>query len=164
VALIVAVSENGVIGRDNQLPFRLREDLRRFRRLTLHHTIIMGRATWESIGKPLPGRSSIVLSRDRSYRAPGAAVAATLEEALGMASSGERIDRVFVIGGASVYAAALPVADELFLTRVHAEVEGDVHFPLFEQEDWRVVSAERTEKDEHNEFETTFYHLRRAAP
>ena len=164
LALIVAVAENGVIGRDNQLPFRLRKDLQRFRRLTLHHVLIMGRATWESIGRPLPKRRSIVLTRNTSYSAPGAELAGSLEQALELARAGSKSqarDLIFVVGGARVYEAALPLAHELFLTRVHAQVEGDVYFPKLDLDEWQVASAERTSIDEHNEHETTFFHLRR---
>lgn len=121
---IVAVSENGVIGRAGDLPWHLPEDLKRFKRLTLGHTIIMGRKTWVSIGRVLPGRRSVVLTRTAGFAPEGATVVGSLDEALAF---GE--DEVFVIGGASLFAEALPRADCIHLTRVHARIEGDTFFP-----------------------------------
>ncbi len=147
ISLIVARSENRVIGRDGDLPWHLPADLKRFKRLTLRHTVIMGRKTFESIGRPLPRRRSIVLSRNPDYRPEGAEVAHGLERALELAA-GET--EVFVIGGARVFAEALPRADRLYLTLVHAEVEGDVFFPEVDAEDWRLVSEERHEADDRH--------------
>jgi dihydrofolate reductase len=140
LSLIVAVARNGVIGKDNRLPWRIPEDLKRFRALTMGHHIIMGRRTWESIGRPLPGRTSVVVTRQRDYSAPGALVAHSLPEALA-ACAGD--DEVFVIGGAEIYRAALRQTDRIYLTRVEADYEGDVAFPQIEAEQWEEASRER---------------------
>ena len=125
ISIIVAASENGVIGRDGDLPWHLPADLKRFKKLTLRHAVVMGRKTYqsilESLGRPLPKRRSIVLSRDPGCQASGAEIASGLDQALKLAAGD---DEIFVIGGASVFAEALPKADRLYLTRVHAEGRG----------------------------------------
>ncbi|MHC4989348.1 MAG: dihydrofolate reductase [Planctomycetota bacterium] len=154
VAVIVAHAENRVIGRDGQLPWHLPEDLRRFRRLTTGHAIVMGRLTYESVGRPLPHRRNIVLSRRLRSAPEGVELAPDLDAALalpGMASS-----TVFVAGGAEVYRAALPRADRLYLTVVHADVEGDVLFPEVDFEDWRLIEDERRDADERHEHAFSF--------
>lgn len=157
LSLIVAASENGVIGRDNDMPWRLPSDLKRFKKLTMGQPIIMGRKTYLSIGRALPGRLNIVLSRDEAFQAEGVKVAASLEDALGQAaealSSNEEAgrDECFVIGGAQIYRLALPLADRLYLTRVHAELAGDAYFE-FEPSAWRLVAQEKavkSDKDSH---------------
>ena len=153
LCVIAVVSDNAVIGRDNDLPWRLSADLKRFKALTTGHTIVMGRRTWESIGRPLPQRRSIVVTRRPDYAADGARVAHSLDEAVAMASDD---DRVFVIGGAALFRAALPRADRLYLTRVHAQVEGDVLFPDWDERDWRKVEDERHAPDERNEHAYSF--------
>lgn len=125
LSLIVAYSSNRVIGRDNALPWRLPGDLAHFKRTTLGKPIIMGRKTWESLGRPLPGRTNIVITRDAAYTATGAVVVHTLADAIG--ACGEA-DHAFVIGGAQIYAQALPMATTLVATEVHAQVEGDAFF------------------------------------
>ena len=138
VTLVAAVSENGVIGRGGGLPWHLPDDLRWFKRLTTGHTLIMGRRTFASLDQPLPDRRVIVLTRDPAFRGGGAAVAArSLDEALALVPGTER--EVFVVGGAAVYRAALPRADRLFLTRVHARVEGNVFFPDVDWSAWTLV-------------------------
>jgi dihydrofolate reductase len=134
VYLVAAVAANGVIGAGGRLPWHLPEDLRHFKELTLGHPVIMGRRTWESLGKPLPGRENIVLTRRRGYEAPGAHVAASLEGALAFCA-GESM--VFVIGGSELYAAALPLAHGLVLTEIHRDFEGDTRFPDFDRAAWR---------------------------
>lgn len=136
VALVAAVSENGVIGREGGLPWHLPDDLRWFKRLTRGHVLIMGRRTFESLDAPLPDRRLIVLTRRHRFRAGDAAVARTLDDALALAGP---VEQVFVVGGADVYRAALPIADRLFLTRVHAIVEGDVVFPEVDWSTWTLV-------------------------
>jgi dihydrofolate reductase len=143
VSVIVAVAANGVIGRDNGLPWRLPADLARFRRLTMGHGLIIGRRTWESIGRPLPGRSMIVLSTRAGFAPAGVAVARSLDEALRLAPGEE----VFVGGGAEVYRQALPVASRLHITRIAREVEGDTIFPAHDTGGWRLVEDERHEAD-----------------
>lgn len=162
IALVVAVAENGVIGRAGDLPWRLREDLRRFRRLTGGQVVIVGRRTQESIvrrlGGPLPGRRTIVLSRQAGYRQPGCEVARTLDGALQLAGGEEE---VYVIGGAEVYREALPRAHRIYLTRVHAAVEGDTFFPPLNPEEWRVTPLGQQPQDPENEYACTFELLER---
>jgi len=158
LAIIVAVADNGVIGRDNDLPWRLRDDLRRFKALTTGHTVIMGRRTYESIGRPLPDRRNIVLSRNADFAPAGVEVFQDLDSALAAAASEAR---VFVLGGRGVFAEALPHTDVLHLTRVHAEVDGDVYFPELELAAWVLEHSERHPADEHNEHPFSFADYRR---
>jgi dihydrofolate reductase len=130
--LVVAVARNGVIGRDNALPWHLPKDLAFFKRVTLGHPVLMGRRTWQSIGRPLPGRVNLVLTRDQSFVAPGASVVHTLEQALNAIPS----DRLMVIGGAELFSALMPRADTLYLTEVDADVPGNVFFPDWDRNDW----------------------------
>lgn len=142
VALIVAVSRNGVIGRDGALPWHLPEELQHFKRLTLGKPIIMGRLTWESLGRPLPGRPNIVISRSPDYEAPGALVVPDLEAALAHASLLLGADsEIMIIGGAQIYRAALPLADRIYRTRVDVEVAGDTVFPELDPTAWRVIES-----------------------
>jgi dihydrofolate reductase len=153
LSCIAAVADNGVIGRDNNLPWRLSADLQRFKKLTTGHWLIMGRKTFESMGRPLPNRTSVVLTRDRGYQKPGAIVANNLDEALRLCSGQEE---VFVLGGAEVFREALPLAHKLYLTRVHAEVEGDVRFPALDLEQWNRVEQVSLPAGEKNEYPTTY--------
>lgn len=141
VTIVAAVASNGVIGADGTLPWHLPDDLRRFKQLTLGHVLVMGRKTYESIGRPLPDRTTVVVTRNSAWRpAEGALVAASLPEALETAAA---IDvEVFVVGGAQVYAEALPSADRLELTLVDAEPAGDVTFPDVDWGDWRELRRE----------------------
>jgi dihydrofolate reductase len=140
LVLVAAVAENGVIGRDKTLPWRLRSDLRRFRARTWGKPVVMGRKTFESLGKPLAGRTNIVISRDRGFCAPGAVVAPDLEAAL-EAARGDALrrgaDAIAVIGGADIYAQALPIADRLDITLVKARPDGDARFPAIDPQTWR---------------------------
>lgn len=166
ISILVAVAENRVIGRDGQLPWHLPADLKLFKRLTVGHTVIMGRKTHESIverlGKPLPKRRSLVLSRDPAYRPSGVEVATSLDQALELAAGEEEATpegaerEVFVIGGAAVFAEALARADRLYLTRVHAEVDGDVLFPEIDAKAWRLISEERHEADKRHAYPFSF--------
>ena len=155
LALIAAVADNGTIGRDGGLPWRLSNDLRYFRSITMGKPVIMGRRTYESIGKPLPGRANIVVSRNGSFAPDGVTVAADLDAAIAAAealAAEAGADEILVIGGAALYDAALPRADRLYLTEVHAGIDGDVHFPPFDRSAWREVSRTAHpagEKDEH---------------
>ena len=142
-ALIAAVARNGTIGRDNALPWRLPEDLRRFKALTMGHAMIMGRRTWESLGRPLPGRRHVVVSRDPGYRAAGITVVHSLADAL--AAGG---DDAYVIGGAMLYEQALPFVDRLELTEIDADVAGDAYFPAFDRSQWQEVGRESHRTDE----------------
>ena len=136
VSLIAAVASNGVIGRRGALPWKLPGDLARFKRLTMGHPVIMGRSTFQSMGRPLPGRTNIVLSRDAHLRIPGCTVVHGAAEAL-QAASGTGTDESFVIGGAEVYALFLPEAGRMYLTWVDADVEGDAVFPPVEWSQWK---------------------------
>jgi len=153
--LVVAVAENGVIGRAGRLPWRLSSDLKSFRRLTMGKPVIMGRKTFQSIGKPLDGRDNIVLTRDPQFRPPGVLVAATIEEAAELARglAGRRgVADVMVIGGADIFRLALPLATRIYLTRVHARPEGDTVFPEPDPAEWREVSRDplpQGARDEH---------------
>jgi len=143
LAVIVAAADNGVIGRDNGLPWHLPEDLRYFKRVTMGKPIVMGRKTFESIGSPLSGRTNIVISRNPAYSAAGVTPVASLDEALSLAEQIARIDDVceaVVIGGAEIYALALPRADRLYLTRVHTSAEGDANLPPIDWREWREAS------------------------
>jgi dihydrofolate reductase len=153
ITFIVAVADNGVIGRDNTLPWHLPEDLRRFKRLTLGKPVLMGRRTHESIGKPLPGRHNIVVTRDPNYHAGGVTVAHGIEAALAAAGDAPEI---MVIGGAELFQALLPRAGRLHLTRVHGEVAGDVYWPALDTREWRVVERERHEADDRHAWPMTF--------
>jgi dihydrofolate reductase len=132
---VAAIAANRVIGNRGALPWRLRDDMARFKRLTMGHAIIMGRATWDSIGRPLPGRRSIVLTRNPRLHLSGCVTALTPEQALALAGEGE----AFVIGGAAVYAQYLPIADRMYVTWIDAAVEGDTVFPPVRWEEWRAA-------------------------
>ena len=138
-SLIVAVADNGVIGSNNQLPWRISADLKYFKQVTLGKPIIMGRLTYESIGKPLPGRSNIVMTRDTAWQADGVERASDLSEALAIAkkiADDSGLEEVMIIGGATIYREALPQTDRLYLTRVHTEVDGDAFFPELDLSEW----------------------------
>lgn len=134
ITLVAAVAANGVIGSGGRLPWRLPEDLRHFKELTLGHPVIMGRKTWESVGRPLPDRENIVVTRSPGYEAPGAHVAASLDAALAFCA-GEPL--AFVIGGGELYAAAMPFADAMVITEIGRDYAGDARFPEFDRQDWR---------------------------
>ena len=135
VVLVAAVADNGVIGADGAIPWHLPEDFAHFKTTTMGHVLLMGRATYESIGRPLPGRTTIVLTRDAAWQADGVQVAASLEEALVQAR--ELDGDVMVVGGSAVYAAALPLADAQVLTEVHRSPPGDTRYPDFDRAAWR---------------------------
>jgi dihydrofolate reductase len=142
IVLVLAMSDNGVIGDRGALPWRIPDDMKRFKRLTLGKPIVMGRKTWDSFPKkPLPGRTNIVVTRDRSWRGEGAVVAHSFEEALTKARS-ENPSEISVVGGAEIYKAALPLADRVELTEVHITVAGDTHLPPFEKKTWRETARE----------------------
>lgn len=149
ISIIVAISENNVIGRDGDLPWRLSTDLRRFKAVTMGHAMIMGRRTFDSIGRALPGRTSIVLSRNSDLQLPeGVLLANSWDAALKLAGQD---DEVFVIGGAQLYSIALPHTDRLYLTRVAAQVDGDVQFPPWEPKQWKLISSEHHAADDRND-------------
>jgi len=153
VTLIVAVADNGVIGRENTLPWHLPEDLKRFKRLTMGKPMIMGRKTFESIGKPLPGRLNIVVTRDSNYRREGVEVVHGTDAALEAAAGASE---VMVIGGAELFRLFLPRAGRIHLTRVHGNIEGDVMWPALDIREWDVVERERHEADDRHAHAMTF--------
>ena len=156
VAIYVAIAENGVIGREGGLPWRLSTDLKRFKADTMGKPIIMGRRTYEGIGKPLPGRLNIVVTRDKAWRAEGVEVAHSLDEAITLAKVRGRCmagaEEICVVGGGEIYAQALPLADRLHVTHVLGEVDGDAHFTPIDPNVWRIVRSQdfpAGEKDSH---------------
>ncbi len=159
VSLIAAVAENGVIGRGGELPWRLSADLRRFKALTMGCPIVMGRRTWESIGRPLPGRTSIVVTRQPRFATPFPEVRVVGDIAAALAAAGASPggdDEAFVIGGGEIYAAALPHATRLYLTRVLSHVEGDATFPPWDERQWRLLTSENHAADAKNDFAHAF--------
>ena len=148
VTIVAAVGANRAIGRDNDMPWHLPEDLAHFKRTTLGHTLVMGRKTYDSIGRPLPGRTTIVVTRQHSWSAPNVLVAHSLSRALEMAHG----DQVFIAGGGEIYAQALPLADRLHVTHVLTAVDGKAHFSPMDPNSWRMVSSQEIpagEKDSH---------------
>jgi dihydrofolate reductase len=154
-SLIVAMSSNRVIGKDGDLPWHMPADLRHFKRTTMGHHLIIGRTTWIEVGQPLPGRTMVVVTRSRTFSAEGVLVAHSVEEALA-AARGD--DEPFIGGGSQIYRIALArgLVRRMYITRIHAEVEGDTHFPEVDLGVWDLVSQEHHEADEKNEFDYTF--------
>jgi dihydrofolate reductase len=161
ISLVVAMADNRVIGRDNRLPWHLPADLKHFKQVTVGKPILMGRKTHESIGRPLPDRTNIVVTRDRSYTAPGCVVVHSIESALRAAGAHEE---AMVIGGTDFYWQLLPKADCIYLTLVHAEFEGDALFPELKESEWREVERTDCEPDEKNPWRYSFVRLERLAP
>ena len=157
LSAVVAASDNDVIGRDNAMPWHLPADLAYFKRVTMGKPMLMGRKTYESIGRPLPGRRNLVLSR-RGFAAPGVESVATIDEALVRVADAPEL---MVIGGAEVFRLAMPYLDHVHLTRVHAQVEGDILLPQFEAGQWREVRREDHSADERNPIAMTFLELER---
>jgi dihydrofolate reductase len=153
ITLIVAVADSGVIGRDNALPWHLPDDLKRFKQLTMGKPMIMGRKTFESIGKPLPGRQNIVVTRDTNYRRDGVTVAHDVDTAVRAAGD---VPEVMVIGGAELFRRFLPVAGRVHLTRVHADIAGDVHWPELDARKWRKVDSQHHDADERHAWPLSF--------
>ena len=155
VSLIVAVSSNEVIGRDGDLPWHLPADLRHFKKTTMGHHLIIGRATWDEVGKPLPGRTMVVVTRNRSFGADGVLVAHSVEAALALARDD---DEPFIGGGAEIYRQALEagIVDRLYITRVHADVEGDTLFPSIDLDQWNLADRIDHPADEKNDHPYSF--------
>jgi len=162
VTLIAAVSENGVIGRGNALPWHLPADLQRFKRLTTGHAVVMGRKTWESIRRPLPHRRNIVISGSPGFQPAGAVVVPSFAAAMDAARD---LTELFAIGGSRVFEAALPLTDRLELTRVHAQVPGDAYFPKVDLSEWKLIAEDRHPADEQHAYPFSFltYDRRRGA-
>jgi dihydrofolate reductase len=158
VSIIVATDERGAIGRGGGLPWRLPDDLKRFKALTMGKPIVMGRKTWDSIGKPLPGRHNIVITRQAGFEVPGVTVVASLDEALRAAGD---VPEVCIIGGAEIYRLALPRADLMHLTRVHAVVDADTYFPELGAGEWDEVQVEQHAADEKHVYAYSCLELQR---
>lgn len=156
VAIVVAMDRNHVIGREGGLPWHLPSDLRHFKRLTMGRPIIMGRRTHASIGRPLPDRDNIVVTRNPAYHAPGCRIAHSLDEALSLAADAPL---ACVIGGAALYREALPLASRIYLTEVHADAPGDVRFPHFDRARWCEVAREYHPADARNPYAHSFVEL-----
>ena len=164
IALIWAMSRNRVIGRNNALPWHLPGDLKYFKRVTMGKPLIMGRKTHESIGRPLPGRANIVISRNPDYQAEGVKVVQSLDEAIRLAENIALIDgaeEAIVMGGAEIYALALPHADRLYMTQVHAEVDGDAYFPEVDIEQWHELGRDDFSAEGPNPYDYSFVVLER---
>jgi len=161
VSLIVAMAKNRVIGHNNTLPWHLPADLKHFKALTMGHHIVMGRKTYESIGKPLPGRTSVVVTRNENYAVPGVLVVNSLPAAIKACSDDEEI---FVIGGAEIYRQAITLADRIYLTEIDAEFSGDAHFPEFNRDEWHEVSREMNSQLEPQPLEYHFDVYHRIVP
>jgi dihydrofolate reductase len=153
LSLIAVLGENRVIGNHGKLPWHISSDLKRFKKLTTGHTIIMGRTTWESIGSPLPNRRNIVLSGKKDFQAAGCEIASSLEDAIFLTNGS---DETFIIGGGQIYASSIARADRMYLTLVHDAPEGDTFFPIFKNHDWKIISSEEVEKSEAEPYHYTF--------
>nr|AIA19185.1 Dihydrofolate reductase [uncultured bacterium] len=149
ISIIVAVSRNNVIGKEGDLPWRLPADLAHFKKITMGHPILMGQVTYDSIGRPLPGRKNIVITKDKNFKAEGCKIAYSINEALSLAKG---FDEVFIIGGDSIYKQTIDLADKLYVTQVHAHVDGDRTF-VFDKKKWRKVSSITHKVDANNALE-----------
>ncbi|MCM3566890.1 dihydrofolate reductase [Neobacillus mesonae] len=154
ISFIVAMDENRVIGRDNQLPWHLPEDLKFFKRTTMGHPIAMGRKTFESIGKPLPGRDNLIITRQKGYRAEGCKVFDSMDDFLEYCN--KQNEEIFVIGGAEIFKETFAFANRLYITRIHHVFEGNTYFPVFNLNDWTLVSSAQGIKDEKNPYDYEF--------
>jgi dihydrofolate reductase len=155
VSLLVAASENNVIGKDNQLPWHLPNDLKYFKNLTWGMPILMGRKTFDSIGKPLPGRKSIVITRNGDWRHDGVDVVHSIEEATQKAES-YGVKEIFVIGGAEIFKTSLSTANRVYLTRIHQDFDGDVYFPEVSDKEWELTTSRFCKADEKNIYDHTY--------
>ena len=155
ISMVVAAAENNVIGKDNKLPWHLPKDLKFFKKVTDGHPIIMGRKTLEALGRLLPNRTHIVITRQEGFSPPGVLVAPSPEKALQLAAEHDK-NEVFIIGGGEIFHIMLPLTDRVYLTRVHAVIEGDAHFPELPPAEWRLVSAEYHYADEKHKYDFTF--------
>ena len=160
ISLIVAMASNRVIGHNNQMPWHLSADLKRFKKITLGSTIVMGRKTFESIGRPLPGRINIIISRTPSYKPEGCMVVNSVESAL--EAGCQTAERIFVIGGSTLYESFLPVADTLFITQINKVFEGDTFFPKINDQQWALVEREDIDDDPDVTFGYSFLKLEKA--
>jgi dihydrofolate reductase len=153
LSIIVALSDNNVVGRENKLPWRLSADLKRLRAITMGHHLIMGRKTWESLGRPLPGRTNVVITSDRNYKAEGGVVVHSLHEAIRLSSQDPE---GFIFGGGKVFKEALSMVDKIYMTRVHTKLDGDAFFPALDMNEWKEIEREDHKADEKNQFDYSF--------
>ena len=160
ISIIVAMGSNRAIGYQNTLPWRLSEDLKRFKQLTMGHHLLMGRKTYQSIGRPLPGRTSIVITRQKDFQAEGCLIAHSLDEAIALSEDRSETE-AFVIGGAEIYSLALPQADRIYLTFVEANPQADAFFPEFNEVEWEIIEEQNFPADEKNTFASRFLILDR---
>ena len=154
VTIIAAIAANNALGKDNQLIWHLPADLKRFKKTTLNHAVIMGRKTYESLGKPLPNRTNILITRDKNYKAEGCLVVNSVKEALKAAA--EVDENPFILGGAEIYKQAMPFTDKLDITFVHHQFEADVFFPEIDKTIWKETSLENFKADENNKYDYSF--------
>jgi len=160
ISIVVAMAANRVIGNNNQLPWHLPADLKHFKQTTMGKPILMGRKTWESIGRALPGRTNIVITRDENYAAPGCVVVHSIEAAM---QAAQQQDEVMVIGGAEFYRQVLPRADTIYLTRIHQDFEGDAFFPELDETGWQEVARVDCDADDRNPYAYSFIRLDRVS-
>ena len=154
ISFVVAMSQNRVIGKDNALPWRLPADLAYFKRLTTGHTVIMGRKTYESIGRPLPNRQNVILTKNTQFQAPGCIVFHSVGEILDWLDDDKEH---FVIGGSEIFSQFLPYAKRMYITHIYEDFEGDTHFPEIDMSEWKLVSKEKGIKDEKNPYDYEFF-------
>lgn len=159
ISIIVAISTNNIIGKKNEIPWHLPADFKYFREKTTGHHIIMGRKTFDSIGRPLPNRTSIVITRQKDYVCEGCLIAHSLEEAINLVKENAVEDEVFIIGGKQIYDEALKIANKMYITIVHAGIDGDTSFPEYNKSDWNVISMIERLSDEKNIYNLTFLTL-----
>ena len=163
ISIMAALATNNVIGRDNTLPWHMPADLKRLKTTTMGHHVLMGRKTFEDVGKPLPGRVTVVITRDPHFAAEGVAIARSVDEAISKAEAAGD-DEIFILGGAEIFRQTIHRADRMYLTRIHAEPEGDTFFPEFDDvNEWRLVDAEHFEPDERNAHPYSFLTYQRAS-
>ncbi len=155
ISILVAMDKDGLIGKDNDLPWRLPNDLKYFKQLTTNHTILMGRKTYESIGRPLPNRINVVLTRNKDFQPEGCQVVHSIEEVQKLFKE-ESNDELFVIGGSDIFKLLLPYTDRLYITKIDERFEGDTFFPEIDFDSWNLVSKEQGEKDENNPYDYYF--------
>lgn len=160
ISLIAAMAHNRVIGKDNQMPWHMPADLKHFKATTLGKPVIMGRKTFESIGRALPGRQNIVVTRDASFEAPGCDIAHSLEAAVSLAGD---VAEIIIMGGGQLYQAALPMANRMYLTFIDLSTEGDAHFPAWDSEEWVIVDRETHSHDDKNPYDYSFVKLERVS-
>jgi dihydrofolate reductase len=155
ISIIVAMDEKGGIGKNNKLPWHMSSDLKRFKKITLNHHIAMGRKTFQTIGKPLPGRVMIVISHQKDYKPDGCVVVNTLNAAIKLADENDETE-LFIIGGGEIFSQSIDIADKIYMTIVHADIHGDIIFPKIDKSDWNVVLSESIRQEANDEYNSDF--------